>query len=341
MQGRCVLMPFRGGVALREAYRRAEAHGYAFMANNVAESNTLVGLLDAYTAARSDLLVQVSPGAAKFAGAGDKVVGLRALAGLVRTLSAPRPIAVFVNLDHFTTGEMDLIDLAIRERWVSSIMIDASKESFDENVRISRDVVRRAEGSGILVEAELGKIRGVEDEIASSDAFYTNPDEAVEFVRASGADLLAISIGTEHGVSKGKDIKLRLDLAKEIQEKLAKANLSTPLVLHGSSGLLPDQVRAVIQYGIRKLNKDTHYQYVYARTACEFYKGHVADIIPPEGTEDDVVNLFPGGTWSPNKKIFDPRVVGKAVQDGIRGIALALLEQAGSGGQTLGDEEDL
>jgi len=79
---------------------------------------------------------------------------------------------------------------------------------------------------------------------------------------------------------------------------------------------------------------------VYSRTACDFYRAHVADIVPPEGTEDDVVNLFPGSSWSPNKKVFDPRVVGKVVQDGIRGIALALLEQAGSGGHTLGGEED-
>ncbi len=334
-------MPFRGGTALREAYRRAASRGYAFMANNFAEANTLLGLLDAYTSARSDLLLQISPGAAKFAGGGDKAAGLRVLTGTVRTLAAARPIAVFVNLDHFTEGEVDLIDLAVAERLVSSIMIDASKETFDENVRISRDVVRRVRGSGILVEAELGKIRGVEDEITSDEAFYTNPKEAVEFVRSTGADLLAISIGTEHGVSKGKDIKLRLDLAKEIQAKLSEAGLETPLVLHGSSGLLPDQVRAAIRYGIRKLNKDTHYQYVYARTACEFYQGHVAEIIPPEGTEDDVLNLFPGGTWSPNKKVFDPRVVAKAVQEKIRGIALALLEQSGSGGQTLGDQEDL
>ena len=310
------------------------------MANNFAEPNTLVGLLDAYASSRSDVLLQISPGAAKFAGGGDKAAGLRALAAMVRALAAPRPIAVFLNLDHFTAKEMDLIDLAIRERLVSSIMIDASKETFDENVRISRDVVRRVHGSGILVEAELGKIRGVEDEIASDDAFYTDPDEAVEFVRSTGADLLAISIGTEHGVSKGKDITLRLDLAREIQAKLAGAGLSVPLVLHGSSGLLPEQVKAVIRFGVRKLNKDTHYQYVYSRTACDFYRAHVADIVPPEGTEDDVVNLFPGSSWSPNKKVFDPRVVGKVVQDGIRGIALALLEQAGSGGHTLGGEED-
>jgi len=328
-------MPFRGGDRLREAYRRAEAAGYAFMANNIAEGNVLVGLLEAYAEARSDLLVQVSPGAAKFAGAGDKGTGLRVLCRTVRELAERYPIAVFINLDHFTAGERDLIDLAIEERLVSSIMIDASKEPFEENVRISREVADAAEGSGILIEAELGKIRGVEDEISSDEAFYTDPDEAVEFVRESAADLLAISIGTEHGVSKGRKIRLRTDLARDIQRRLGSAGLETPLVLHGSSGLLPAQVREVIEYGIRKLNKDTHYQYVYGRTSCEFYVAHRESIIPPAGVEDDIVNLFAGSDWSPKKGDFDPRAVGERVRDGIRSIARELLAQAGSGGRSI------
>jgi len=325
-------MPFLGGSALREAYRRAQRGGYAYMANNFAESNTLTGLLDAYTEAKSDLLLQISPGAAKYAGGGDKLTGLRALSGLVKTLAARRPIGVFLNLDHFTTREMELTEVAIQERLVSSIMIDASAETFDENVRASAAVVRMAKGSGILIEAELGKIRGVEDEIASDDAFYTNPDEAVEFVRASGADLLAISIGTAHGVSKGRKIALRVDLAKAIQEKLRIAGLETPLVLHGSSGLLPGQVKDVIQYGIRKLNKDTHYQYVYSRAACEFYLKHSAAIVPPASVEDDIVDLFSKSDWSPDKKLFDPRVAGKLVQERIQWIASVLLAQGGSAG---------
>lgn len=325
-------MPFLGGSALRESYRRAQRGGYAYMANNFADSNTLIGLLDAYTQAKSDLLLQVSPGAAKYAGGGDKLAGLRALAGLAAVLSANRPIGVFLNLDHFTTQELALIEVAIQERLVSSIMIDASAESFETNVRVSSDVVRMAKGSGILIEAELGKIRGVEDEIASDDAFYTNPDEAVEFVRASGADLLAISIGTEHGVSKGRKIALRVDLAKAIHEKLLGAGLETPLVLHGSSGLLPQQVRDVIQYGVCKLNKDTHYQYVYSRAACEFYLKNSAAIVPPHGIEDDVVDLFSKSDWSPDKKLFDPRVAGKLVQDRIKWIAGELLAQGGSAG---------
>ena len=333
-------MPFCDGVRLREAYQRAQAERFAFMASNVAEPNILIGLLEAYTEARSDLLVQISAGAAKFAGGGDKRAGMRALSALIRELAEPYPICVFINLDHFTAGEMELIGDAIDARLVSSIMIDASQETFEENVRISRAVADKAEGAGVLVEAELGKIKGVEDEISSDEALYTDPDEAVEFVKRTGADLLAISVGTQHGVSKGRDLELRVDLAARIRDRLAEGGLDTPLVLHGTSGLLPEQVREMIGFGVCKLNKDTHYQYVYGRTAAEFFAEHAGEIVPPEGVEDDVVNLFAKGDWSPDKKAFDPRVVGKAIQESVKEIALTLIEQAGSGGKTLWKRED-
>jgi len=329
-------MAFWGGTKLREAYSKAQAEQFAFMANNIAEPNILIGLLRGYAEAGSDLVVQVSAGAAKFAGGGNKRTGLRVLSAMVRELADAYPICVFLNLDHFTVDEMDLIEEAIRDRLVSSIMIDASKEPFDENARISRRVVEMAKGSGILIEVELGKIKGVEDEISSEEALYTDPDEAVEFMQQTGADLLAISVGTQHGVSKGHDLELRVDLAAKIRDRLAENGLTPPLVLHGTSGLLPDQIRAMTARGICKLNKDTHYQYVYGRAACEFFLEHRGEILPPEGVEDDVLNLFAESAWSPDKKLFDPRVVGKEIQTRVKGIALALIEQAGSGGKTLG-----
>jgi fructose-bisphosphate aldolase class II len=333
-------MPFCDGVRLKTAYRKAQAEGFAFMANNIAEPNILIGLLEAYAEADSDLLVQISPGAAKFAGGGDKRAGLRSLSALVRELADPYPICVSINLDHFTAGELELIAEAIDDRLVSSIMIDASQEAFEENIRVSRTVVEKARGTGILIEAELGKIKGVEDEISSDEALYTAPDEAAEFVERTGADLLAISVGTQHGVSKGRDLELRVDLAARIRDRLTESGLNVPLVLHGTSGLLPEQVREMIGYGICKLNKDTHYQYVYGRTACEFFAAHAEGIIPPIGVEDDVANLFARGDWSPDKKVFDPRAVGKEIRAKVREIALVLIEQAGSAGKTLREQKE-
>lgn len=333
-------MPFCGGDRLLEAYRLAQRDGYAFMANNVAESNIFLGLIAAYTEARSDLLVQISPGAAKFAGGGDKRAGLRALSRMIQEIANASPICVFINLDHFTVNERDLIEEAIEHRLVSSIMIDASKEPFDDNVRICREVADRAAGTGILIEAELGKIKGVEDEISSDDSLYTNPAEAVEFIQRTNADLLAISVGTQHGVSKGRTLDLRVDLAAKIRDRLLDSGLKTPLVLHGSSGLLPEQVREMIENGICKLNKDTQYQYVYGRAACEFYRDHADAMIPPENVEDDILNLFSQANWSPDKKYFDPRVVGRSVQSQIGDIATQLIKQAGSDGKTLGSEKE-
>jgi len=326
---------FLGGERLRQVYRDALAGGYAFMANNIAEANVLIGLLEGYTEKQSDLLIQLSPGAASFAGGGNKRAGLHTLSYTIRKLAEDYPIGVFINLDHFTANDMDLIREAIANSLVSSIMIDASKEDFEENVRISREAVEAAKGSGILIEAELGKIKGVEDEIASDDAFYTDPDEAVEFIRRTGADLLAVSVGTQHGVSKGRDVVLRTDIVKQITAKLTENGLSIPLVLHGTSGLLPEQIHEMIRYGICKLNKDTRYQYEYGRTASDFYSAHKASIIPPPNVRDDSTGMFSESNWSPNKKDFDPRTVGKAVRVRIKQVAMELIDQAGSAGHTL------
>lgn len=328
-------MAFYGGVELRQAYKLAQENAYAFMANNIAEQNVLMGLLKGYSQRKSDLVVQISPGAAKFAGAGDKLAGLRSLSYQVQTLGDLFPIAVFLNLDHFTTNEMSLIDTAISERLVSSIMIDASKEEYEENIAVTRQVVDMAKGSGILIEAELGKIKGVEDEISSAEVFYTDPDEAIEFMKRSGADLLAISIGTQHGVSKGKNVVLNTDIADKVHKGLTDSGIDVPLVLHGTSGLLADQIREIISYGICKLNKDTRYQYEYARAAYDYYVSHVGSIIPPNGITDDATGLFSSSDWTPVKKDFDPRAVGQAIQERIKDVAMELIDQAGSANQSI------
>lgn len=186
-----------------------------------------------------------------------------------------------------------------------------------------------------MVEAELGVIKGVEDEIVSEDDFYTAPAEAVEFIRRTGADLLAISIGTQHGVSRGKDIKLRLDIAARVDQALQEQGFETPLVLHGTSGLLPEQVRRVIKYGVCKLNKDTHYQYEYARTAHDFYLEHSQEIVPPEGIKISTDDIFGIEGWSPAKKAFDPRIVSQRIRERIKATVIELIDQAGSGGKSL------
>lgn len=324
-------MPFLTGSELDEVYARAKKSGYGFIASNIAEPNTLIGVLRAAQEKNSDLVLQLSNSASKFSGDGDPITGLRAMSNYIEELAENYEVGVFLNMDHLKESNMELIKAAIDEKLASSIMIDASKESFDDNVRITREVVEYAEGSGILIEGELGKIKGVEDEeTASAEAFYTDPDEAVEYVKRTGIDLLAVSVGTQHGVSKGKDIELRVDLVEEINDTLAGEGYDVPLVLHGSSGLVEEQLVQVLDYGVCKLNKDTRYQYEYARTALDFYLEHKDSVLPPEGVKDDREGFFSDTDWSPVKSDFDPRVVSRVIRDRIKETAGNLFEQAGS-----------
>ena len=329
-------MPFLTGNELEKVYGRARKSGYGFIASNIVEPNILIGLLSAANEKDSDLVLQMSNGASKFAGDGDPISGLRAMSNYINELAERYEFGVFLNMDHLKESNMDLIKAAIDEELVSSIMIDASKESFEDNVRITREVVDYAEGSGVLIEGELGKIKGVEDEdTASAEAFYTDPGEAVEYVNRTGIDLLAVSVGTQHGVSKGKDIELRVDLVKEINETLENEGCGIPLVLHGSSGLVKEQLVQVLDYGVCKLNKDTRYQYEYARAALDFYFEHRDSVLPPEGVKDDREGFFSDTDWSPVKSDFDPRVVSRVIRERIKETAENLFEQAGSVNKSL------
>ena len=324
-------MPFLQGAKLKEVYRKAHTRGYGFVASNFAEPNVLIGLLEAAGETNSDLVLQMSHGAATFAGAGNPTRGLRSMVNYIRELAEDYQIGVFLNLDHITYDRLPFIKTAAEEGLASSIMIDASKEPFSRNVKFTREVVELTAGSDILIEGELGKIKGIEDEDTQSDeAFYTKPEEALEFVKKTGVDLLAISIGTQHGVSKGRDITLDTDRAKQINQALAGADLNVPLVLHGSSGLVKEQIEEILEYGICKLNKDTRYQYEYARTALDFYNEHRASILPPENVADDREGFFASTDWSPNKSDFDPRVVSDLIRERIKITAKSLFKQAGS-----------
>ncbi|WP_396612656.1 class II fructose-bisphosphate aldolase [Haloferax sp. S1W] len=328
-------MPFYGGEELATVYDEALDEGFGLIASNIAEPNIMMGLMEGADRMDSDLLLQLSGGACKFAGNGDPVAGLKAMGTYIETIAEQYDIGVFLNMDHQT--DLEFIQQQIELDIPSSIMIDASHEPFDENVATSREVVEMVEAadSDILIEAELGQIKGVEDEIEAEEAFYTDPEQAVEFVDKTGADLLAISVGTQHGVAKGKDLELRPDLAHDIRVALRDHGLDTPLVLHGSSGVQPDQLQEMLKHGICKVNKDTRYQYEYTRTAYDLYSDDPNAIVPPEDVEDARDTFFNETDWSPNKSVFDPRVVGRDIRARIADVHAGLTEVSGSAGQTL------
>ncbi|SEP10960.1 fructose-bisphosphate aldolase, class II [Halogranum amylolyticum] len=327
-------MSFHSGTELGAVYDEALEEGFGLVASNIAEPNVMMGLMEGASQVNSDLLLQLSSGACSFAGNGDPVAGLKAMGEYIEVIAEQYDVGVFLNMDHQT--DMEFIEKQVELDIPSSIMIDASHEPFEENIETSRQVVEMINSAGhdILVEAELGRIKGVEDEIVSEKAFYTDPEEAVEFVDQTGCDLLAISVGTQHGVAKGQDLELRPDIARDIRQELRDHGLDTPLVLHGSSGILPEQLQQLLQHGICKVNKDTRYQYEYTRTAFDLYREHTDELVPPEGVEDDRDGFYNASDWSPNKDHFDPRVSGRLIRERIAEVYADLAEISGSAGES-------
>jgi fructose-bisphosphate aldolase class II len=333
-------MPHERGTALAEAYGAARAGGYGFVASNVTHPDIATGLVRGAAAADSDVVLQVKRDTAEYFGDGDAAAGLRVLGAQVRALAAGVGVGVFLNVDHVAPDDEALLAAAVDSGLPASVMVDASEHPFEENVARTRAVVERvadANAAGeadLLVEAELGTVAGEEGGEVTDEAFYTDPAEAVEFVERTDCDLLAVSLGTEHGVSKGRDLDLRVDLAREVDAALREAGFEVPLVVHGSSGLAPEQVTALMETGVCKLNTNTRYQYEYARTACEYYREHADAIVPPEGVDDDRATFFSGAEWSPVKAEFDPRVVGEATRERVAAVYGELAETAGSAGES-------
>lgn len=225
-------------VSTREMFRKAYEGKYAVGAFNVNNMEIIQGIVDAAKQEHSPLILQVSAGARKYA----KHIYLMKL---VEAAIIDSGLDIALHLDH---GEDFEICKACVDGGFSSVMIDGSKYDFEKNIAVTKEVVDYAHSKGIVVEGELGKLAGIEDEIKVSgkDASFTDPDQAVEFVERTGVDSLAISIGTSHGAYKFKGTP-RLDFDR--LEKIAALMPGYPIVLHGASTVLPEFVAMCNQYG--------------------------------------------------------------------------------------------
>ncbi|MDR9429425.1 MAG: class II fructose-bisphosphate aldolase [Natronomonas sp.] len=329
-------MTYHCGDELRTVYAAATAGGYGFIASNITHPDTMIGLLNGAEAVCSEIVLQIKRDTAAYVGNGDVCAGFQSMVEHLRAVADALDVGVFLNVDHVDSDDHELLDFAIESPLPSSIMIDASDRPFEENVERTAAVVDRIADRDlpILVEAELGTIAGTESGVTTETAMYTEPKEAVEFVERTKCDLLAVSIGTEHGVSKGLDLDLRIDRAAEIHAALEDRGLEVPLVVHGSSGLTPEQVSSLMKTGVCKLNTNTRYQYEYARTACEFYREHADAIVPPKGIADDRTTFFAGSRWSPEKSTFNPQVVGTEIRERIADVYGELAKISGSAGKS-------
>lgn len=223
-------------VTTTEMFKKAYHGGYAIGAFNVNNMETIQGIVEAGEETRSPLILQVSKGARDYA----NMVYLKKLVEAA-VLTSSIPIAL--HLDHGDTFE---ICKQCVDDGFTSVMIDASKLPFEENVALSRRVVEYAHAHGVVVEAELGKLAGVEEHVSNKYGSYTNPAEVQEFVEKTGVDSLAIAIGTSHGAYKFKgEPKLRFDILEEIQSLIP----DFPIVLHGSSSVPQAFVNTINSYG--------------------------------------------------------------------------------------------
>lgn len=225
-------------VTSKEMFQKAYEGKYAVGAFNVNNMEIVQGIVDAAKVEKAPLILQVSAGARKYA----KHIYLMKL---VEAAMEDSGIDICLHLDH---GEDFEICKSCIDGGFSSVMIDGSKFPFEENIELTRRVVEYAHERGVVVEAELGRLAGVEDavKVAAKDATYTDPDQAVEFVERTGVDSLAIAIGTSHGAYKFAG-KPELDFAR--LEKISNMLPNFPLVLHGASTVLPEFVAKCNEFG--------------------------------------------------------------------------------------------
>ncbi len=223
-------------VGTREMFKKAYDGGYAVGAFNVNNMELLQAIVDAGTEERSPLILQVSAGARKYA-------RQEYLIHLVKAAMETTDIPVALHLDH---GDSFELCKACVDGGFSSVMIDASHDPFEENVALTKKVVEYAHAKGVPVEAELGKLTSTSDEPGAREAVYTDPDEVVEFVKQTGCDSLAISIGTSHGAYKFKG-EATLDFPR--LEKIQNLLPGYPIVLHGASSVPAELVEICNKYG--------------------------------------------------------------------------------------------
>ena len=227
-------------VTSTEMFRKAYDGGYAIGAFNVNNMEIVQGITEAAAEVRAPLILQVSAGARKYA----KHVYLMKL---VEAAIEDTGLPICLHLDH---GESFEICKSCIDGGFTSVMIDGSKHSFSDNIELTRRVVDYAHERGVVVEGELGRLAGIEDDVnvSDEDSSYTRPEDVQEFVEKTGVDSLAIAIGTSHGAFKykpGQKPQLRFDILEEVEKRLP----NFPIVLHGASSVIPKYVEIIDNNG--------------------------------------------------------------------------------------------
>lgn len=260
-------------VTAKEMLIEATKGKYAVGAFNITSLVQLEAVVDAAVETRSPVIIQTSVKPSQFYKPG-------VLVAIYRTLAETAPVPVCLHLDHCT-------DVAYcktcADAGYTNIMIDASKQSFEENIRQTKEIVDHCHRHGnISVEGELGTVSGVEDQIkvTEDEAQLANPEQSVEFVERTGLDLFAPAIGTAHGVYKTKEPKVHFERLEKVYQLLNGKTVRVPLVVHGGTGLPPEYVERLIAMGGSKFNVSTELKYTLIDTTKDYLQAHSDEYDP-------------------------------------------------------------
>lgn len=254
-------------VTLKEVLVEAEKGCYAVGAFNANNMEIVQAIIEAAEEEKAPVILQASQGALKYA-------GIEYITAMVKVAAERTTVPVVLHLDHGTGFEQ--LMQCIRNGF-TSIMVDGSAYSLEENIAVTKKVKEIADAVGVSVEAEIGRIGGTEDHIFVSEreAFFTDPQEAKRFVDETGVEALAVAIGTAHGQYKGEP---KLDFAR--LEKIKGLIPNTPIVLHGSSGVPDESIRRAIELGVRKVNIDTNLREAFVAGMREVIESNPKEIDP-------------------------------------------------------------
>jgi len=322
-------------IPLRPVLEATDKYGYAqgaFNVNAVAQAKAVIEVHEMF---RSPAILQGADLANGFMGGRkdflnatleDKKIGAKNIADAVKKYGENSRIPIVLHLDH--GRDYDSCKVAI-DNGYTSVMIDGSSFSFEDNVELTREVVKYAHARGVSVEGELGVLAGVEDHVFASNSTYTNPYKVVEFFKKTGVDCLAISYGTMHGAVKGNNIKLRKEIAIAAKECLRHENIFGVLVSHGSStvpkyivdeinemggelknaqGVPVEQLKAAIPCGIGKINVDTDIRLAVTRNFKELFRDY-----PELRTSNSIGEIY--RLLEDKKSQFDPRAFMTPIMD--------------------------
>ncbi len=283
-----------------EITRQAAKEGYAIGAFNITSINQMQGVIEAAVEKKAPLIIQASVTPSKF-------LKPELIVSVYHTLASQAPIPICLHLDHCTDVEFckKLADIGY-----TNIMIDASKQAFEENIRQTKEVVDYCHAnSDATVEGELGTVSGVEDQIRVSEdeAALCNPQEAVMFVERTGVDIFAPAIGTAHGVYKTKNPKIDFERMATINKMLNADRINTPLVVHGGTGLPEEYVKRLLEAGGAKFNVSTELKHTLINTTRDYIAA--------------------------NPEQYDPGKVDIAVRDAIRVVVGRWIDLLGSAGK--------